>query len=497
MKIRFFLVVLALGSAFGAGFFTVNGRRLQPPPLRPFALTGVTVVNVVDGELQAGMTVIVTGRSISNTGPTATTPIPEGVTRIDAAGRYLIPGLWDLHTHDVLHPDFRNLYSPLLVSRGITGVRNMDTYLRPQAAGREPEPQPDIDALEPRVVSSGRMVNGPGSRSQSSILLRKESDARAALDTLARAGSAFIKVYNGVPREAYFALLKAARQRGLDVVGHVPWVVSAAEASDSGQKSVEHLTGMLLGCSAHESELRMRLVAARENTKNPLAVIERRTQVAAAESYEPARCSALAKRMAANGTWHTPTLVNLRNRALEAAERAALVGDERMRHDPTGTARVRLEEMTERPAKERSENQLVRARETEIARLLHQSGVQFLAGSDMPTTLTIPGFSLHDELRLLVDRVGLSPLAALQSATINPARFLGTIDSLGTVESGKQADLVLLNGNPLADIANTRQIEAVVLGGRYLDAEAVKALNERALKTARWRRWATALRFWR
>ena len=488
------VVALVLAIATGlivAGFVVWPGSPPPPPALEPIALVGVTVVDVSTGALQPNVTVLIEDRRIRAIAPTSTTQLPTGVQVVDARGKFLVPGFWDMHTHSVLNPGWRALYPLLLLAKGVTGARSMDTELPIAEAGKRAEPRSDIDALEPRVVRSGRMVNGPGGQSKTSVVLRTPTESASVLDALARDGSDFVKVYNGVPREAYFALLAEARRRGVPVVGHVPWAVSAEEAADSGQLGIEHLTGMLVGCSRGSAELTRVLVRARSDTSRPLPVVERKVGVDAAGSFSPERCVALAQRMAANKTWHTPTLVNLRMRALDSLAAGAMMTDGRFAAAELGErgAREQISVLMSRPPRERTQNQLVWQRQKEVATLLHAAGVQFLAGTDLPAALAVPGVSLHDELALLVSTAGLSTLEALQAATINPARFLGTTDSLGTVAPGKLADLVLLEGNPLERIDNTRRIAGVLVSGRYLDEMHLRTLVERAQKIARWRRW--------
>jgi imidazolonepropionase-like amidohydrolase len=270
-----------------------------------------------------------------------------------------------------------------------------------------------------------------------------------------------------LPRAAYFALAAEAKRQNMVFAGHVSEFVSAAEASDAGQKSIEHLTGIIVACSRREQELRKeneaRLRA--DGIRGDTFMLE---QAAALDSFDEKKAAALFARFVRNGTWMCPTLTVLRA--------AALAGDADFRHDP----RVQyiqsfLKTQFWQDAygySGRSAEDNVRARQVfdkqlQVVGMMKRAGVQFLAGSDTANPYVFPGFSLHDELGLLV-QAGFTPMEALQAATRNPAAYLGQLDAVGTIEKGKRADLVLLDANPLIEISNTRKIDAVVISGRLL-----------------------------
>jgi imidazolonepropionase-like amidohydrolase len=258
-----------------------------------------------------------------------------------------------------------------------------------------------------------------------------------------------------VPRDAYFAIAEECHKRGMVFVGHVPDAVRGAEAVAAGQKSFEHLIGIFEGSSTAEDALLA-------GPKGPGRFLE---------TYDAGKEAALTKILLAQQTWQCPTLFWERGQWLVDAIDVS--------HDPDGRyaplswrekswPRFTASIMKDLDTDPLAVRQRFVTHELGIVRRLHESGVPFLAGTDTPAGVdVIPGVSLHHELARFVD-AGLTPLAALQTATINPARFLGRLADLGTVERGKLADLVLLDRNPLADIANTRAIFAVVVAGRYL-----------------------------
>jgi hypothetical protein len=243
--------------------------------------------------------------------------------------------------------------------------------------------------------------------------------------------------------------------------------VSPGEASDAGQKSIEHLTGILIECSDKETELRAKLVKA----DSPEA--RGRIQATALETYDEKKAADLIARFVKNQTWQCPTLTVLRS--------SAYVGDENFRRD--GRLRYiprRLQQrwalrITNWSGGDDARAQQVLQKQFEIVGAMQKAGVPILAGTDTGNPFCFPGFSLHDELALLVI-AGLSPVEALRAATLNPAKFFGLDQRLGTIEQGKIADLVLLDANPLLDIRNTQRINAVVSNGRLFDRKALDKL---------------------
>jgi imidazolonepropionase-like amidohydrolase len=275
-----------------------------------------------------------------------------------------------------------------------------------------------------------------------------------------------VKVYSRIPREAYFAIADECKKQRIPFAGHVTIFASLADASDAGQKSIEHLAGiqMLLACSEREEE-----IAKRGNINaSALELLD---------TFSEKKASLLFAKFARNGTWQTPTLTVKRVRAYQNDPN--FINDPRMKYvpaktkeswDPSKDFRTR-----NRTAADYEIQRKLYQKDFEIIRKMHQAGVPFLAGTDLGNAYLFPGFSLHDELELLV-QAGLTPKEALQTATINPARFLGLEEHIGTVQKGKMADLVLLDADPLADIRNTTKIHAVIFHGRSLDKAKLDAM---------------------
>jgi Amidohydrolase family len=469
MKKTFVLPLLLI---LAGCFFVLSQQSTQPKSL---VFTHVTVLDATGASPMPDMTVVIAGNRITSIGNTAGVSIPKDSQVIDATGKFLIPGLWDMHVHWY---GYDKAYLRLFTANGVTGVRVM--WGAPIHFQWRREIQ-DGTLPGPRMVIASTIVDGPKPIWPGSIAVANDAEGREAVLKLKQVGYDFIKVYSVLPRAAYFAIADEAKKQGLQFAGHVPYSASAGEASDAGQRSIEHLTGILAACSTREEELRKGYEEAFSNLPQgqrlPDPARTRPLTRMMLESFSPEKAAALFARFKRNHTWQCPTLTVLRS--------GAFINDPNFRNDPRlkyTPAQLRAAwdpssdfRFKERTAEDFDLSRLVYKKEIELVGLMHRAGVEFLAGTDVENPYCFPGFSLHDELELLV-QAGLSPMEALQSATLNAARFLGREKELGTVEKGKIADLVLLEANPLEDIRNTTKINSVVINGRLLRRMALDQL---------------------
>lgn len=416
----------------------------QPPAL---AITPVTVLDGTDPVPRTGQTVVMRGRHIVAVGPAATTAVPAGSRVLDGSGRFLIPGLWDMHVHTDV-PGGREVLR-LYVVNGVLAVRDMaGTWAQLTAWRRE------IAAgtlTGPRILASGPYLEG-GDIGIPHLLARTPDEARAAVDSLSRLGVDLVKLHGQLTRESWFAALGAARKRGLRVGGHVPRSVTPEEASDSGLGTLEHLLQVPIPCTPAKL----------------LALVPRFPIQAMLGRCTGTDLSPLFARFVQNGTAIVPTLVA----AYEISHwpRTDLPGDAFARHLPDTLRRfvAGIFPMPSGiPADAHLTGQALFQKRLGLVGAMHRAGVLVLAGTDAPLRNSPPGFGLHQELALLV-RAGLPPFAVLRAATLEPARYFGMQDSLGTVAPGKLADLVLLDANPLRDIRNLRKVRAVIQQGRVV-----------------------------
>jgi imidazolonepropionase-like amidohydrolase len=435
------------------------------------SITHVTVIDMVTGKTQPDTTVMIEGNRI--TGIALSTSItPKAGRIVDGRGEYLIPGLWDMHTHvyfDSTAADGTDLVLPLFLANGITGIRDMGSKLDQVIEARD-----RINAhslLGPRMVVSGPMLDGPKSTYKAAIPIVTPEDGRKAVDMLQSRGVDFVKVQSGVPRDAYFAIAEEAKRVGIPFEGHVPDAIRASEAVAAGQITFEHLIGIFEASSPDEDKY----------------LTGKKTVGMFLETYDPAREANIIQLLAKNHVWQCPTLYWERGQWLVDAidytkdPDVAYAGHSWvMKQWPASQASI-LKSLDTDPL-------LVREKfvdhELDIVRKLHEAHVPFLAGTDTPAGVdVIPGISLHLELQRFVD-AGFTPLEALQTATLNPADFYNRRSDYGTVAIGRIADLVLLRANPLENIANTRKIAGVVTDGRYLSDADLEQLRNRLKQLA-------------
>ena len=436
-------------------FFFDPLHAQKPGPDDLLVLNNVTVVDVRTGALLPEQTVILERNHIASVGPSKSAKYPRNASSVNCRGLFLIPGLWDMHVHLVFgdwFPGAQDISLPLFVANGVTGVRDMGSKLDIVQSWRN-----EIEAgrlTGPRIYTPGPMLDGPKPRFPSSVAIATPEDAHRDVADLKRRGADFIKLQSLIPREAVFAIAEEAKKQEIAFEGHVPDAVRASEMSEAGMKSFEHLIGIFEGSSPAEDEF----------------LKGNKTEGRFLATFEPARATSLASILAKNQTWQCPTLVWERGGNLIDA--SDFSKDTRVKYVPASwknkTWKRFAEEITQGYG---ADDLAIRKRfveqELEVVGMLHKAGVPFLAGTDTPAGVHIfPGYSLHEELQRFV-AAGFTPLEALQTATINPARFFGMEDQLGAVEKGKLADLVLLSANPLEDIANTQKIAGVIVNGRY------------------------------
>ena len=434
-------------------------------------ITHATIIDVTTGALHPDMSVTVEGNHIARVFRSAKTN-PKSATVIDAAGKYLIPGLWDMHTHvffDHTAADGKDLVLPLFIANGITGVRDMGSNLDAVLPARQQIATHQL--LGPRMVVSGPMLDGPKSTYLSAIAITTPDSGRKAVDMLKSHGVDFIKVQSGVPRDAYFAIADESKKLGIPFEGHVPDAIRASEAINAGQVTFEHLIGIFEASSPDEDKY----LSGNKTVGMFLA------------TYDPALEARVIQQIAQHHVWQCPTLYWERGQWLvDAIDYNKDPDIDYAAHSwvtqqwPASQKAILASLDTDPlPVREKFVDH-----ELDIIRKLHSAGVPFLAGTDTPAGVdVIPGISLHLELQRFV-AAGFTPLQALQTATLNPAEFYGRTNEFGAIEPGKFADLVLLSANPLDDIKNTRSIAGVFADGRYFSISDLNQLRQHLKQVA-------------
>jgi len=446
-------------------------RALQAPRGAIY-VTHVTLINTVTGKELSDRTVVIFGDHIADVIAGQKAIPPADVTIVDGEDRYLIPGLWDMHVHAVDAERIDSMF-PMFVANGVLGIREMGTAMPLADIAQLRKSIQGGSRVGPRIVAAGPILDGRLKPLRPNFLAITTPEAgRAEVDTLKRDGADFIKVYSWLSKGTFLAIADEAKRQNITFAGHVPFSVSALEASDAGMSSMEHMFGIYLSCSSREDGLRAEMLKSGPN----LGGLDRIRLEAhdAADSYDPARCARVFAHLAKNRTWQVPTLTAVWANA--QGFNAQVTSDLRLRYIP---ASVQQRWSDEAKSSRNLQPAFAKFHSEELRILsdLHRAGVLVLAGTDAAwyQAYTYAGFSLHEELALLV-RAGFTPAEALQSATIDPARFLGREKDLGSVEKGKLADLVLLSADPLKNISNTQKIEAVIVNGRLLDHKALDSL---------------------
>ena len=433
------------------------------PDQQAIAITDVTVIDVERGRSIGPRTVLIdNGRIVAITAPYAAA-IPAGARRVSGRGKFLVPGLVDMHVH-LFNLSTRRPPSdwafPLFIANGVTGVREM----RSDAASilqvnRWRKALDDGELIAPRILAAGIAVHGSS-----------PDEAARQVDAAGEVGADFIKVFSGVPESHWRAILVAAKARSLPVVGHVPAGVSLLTAATSGHRGNEHLMQAYEACSSVEAAL---LEERRDLAGEALVARRDEHETKALAAFDRDTCRRIAKALAVTGQAQVPTMVLAEGDSFHKKGRPDadlrwrfLRADERTRWD-----RFIAGYTAQDSALEKQRWPVTR----QIVSAMHEAGVTIMTGTDSPMPGVYPGYSLHEEMAMLVE-AGLTPRAALRSATLTPAEFLGQSATLGSVAAGKRADLVLLDADPTKDIRNTRRIQAVLINGRLLQRAAIDAL---------------------
>ena len=393
------------------------------------AVAGVTVIDTINGRAVPGQTVTIRNGTIVSV--TAGDGQLQGAQRIDGRGKFLIPGLWDMHTH---HQMTGEASLPLYVANGVTGTRDMggdldfvlDLRRRSVSGG----------VLGPRIVASGPILDDRPPEWPFRLTIKTGEDARKAVQLLKQRGVDLIKVHDRTPPEAYQAIADEARRQGLPFAGHLPRGITIEAAAAAGQRSLEHLGGLRMF-----------------------------NQCSGGASYVAEKCRPFFEWLAKTGMWQTPTLVNWRTMFTLDTPQGDAERDHLAYASPGLLEFLALNRKMSNVGPE-AVRDLVMAADAAamVVADMQKAGVGILAGCDA----MIAGFCLHDELTLMV-KGGMPAAAALQTATINPARSLSLEKVHGSVDAGKRADLVLLDANPLEDVANVQRIHAVIINGRLFD----------------------------
>ncbi|MEV0033301.1 amidohydrolase family protein [Nocardia sp. NPDC050793] len=473
-----FLTWLA-GSAVGAmtGGALAAAMAGAEPNAPVTVLARATVIDGTGGPPHPDTTVVLAGDRIVAVGRFPDLPMPVART-VDLHGKFVIPGLWDIHTHVATA---ERTFPPMYLAYGVTGIREMWGFPETHSLRRRIE---GGELIGPRMVVASSIIDGPPVLWPGSEGVATDAEARAAVRRAHGSGADFVKVYSQLSRETFAAIADESRRVGLRFAGHVPYRIPVHEAIEAGQYTLEHMYGMLTAASARAVELQAEIEAMPAEPGHPDGWVAQRARLEreAAETYDPARAASLSDLMIGRGCWQSPTLV---------VQRRVVTGmgypppedpdaeDMLRRYLPESIRQFWWSYRTGPSTPEQiAEREFAFRVRLELLGAMAAAGAGIVAGTDAGNPYAFPGYSLHEELELLV-RAGLTPMRALQAATRDAARCAGLEHLSGTVAPGKFADLVVLDADPLAGIGNTRRIHAVVSRGRYLSgADRERILRE-------------------
>ena len=485
---KWFIVVVICMSLIACSI----AQKSDPSPekiMTSIVIASATVVDIHTGEKSINDILINNDRIVDIQAPgiieSHYKQYLNNTTVIDASGKFAIPGLWDMHVHMTFKPELLDRISALFIANGVTSVRDMGAEL--EVIVDFQEKLSEGESIAPDVWAAGLLFDGspsifdgelgsgtgiPGVRDpvMSSAIDTPEA-AIELVDVLANKGAKLIKPYEMLRPEVFKAMAERASYHGLPIDGHVPLRMTIQEALDMGLNGIQHMKGFEFACASNADALQKERISILDGSKGSESGTALSMRVYKAVSpnaiahHDKHRCSELVKLFVERDTWHTPTL---------STEAFLLMSeDERVRmRELWQYLPVSIQKERERLSDLLKQNDFIEILKEgyklklELVNEMNQSGVKFLAGTDAPVLL-LPGFSLHDELKELV-KGGLSPLEALQSATLNPALFFKIERDLGSLEKGKIADIVLLDADPLDAIENTKKISAVIKRGRVL-----------------------------
>ena len=450
---------------------------------QPFAITNINIINVHDGSIQPDKTLLIKNGEIRKIVSSIGFNIPGGFTKVPAKGKYLIPGLWDMHTHSIkISPQ---LHHPLFIANGVTGVRDMSGCMSEDDSfwgcinDRLVWTQEALigQRVSPRYVLQSSYQTDGGSEVPddfpSFFSLDRTVDAQKLINFYQSAGADFIKVHHKIPLDKYDALVSAAKYSGLKIAGHQPLEVSLEHAIESGQTSIEHGRVFLLECYQEINKY--------QTFDNPLPFNDGSFWRGLIDSQNQSKCEALMQTLAKSETWWVPTMTTLASAAFAFDEK--FINDPRLQYIPYFIQKILWSQDIKRAQRlgldgkgQYVHKDLYQLALQQLGKA-NESGVKILAGTDTLDSYVFAGSSLHDELEAMVS-AGLSPLQALQSATISAARFSQLNNKFGSIDVGMAADLLVLNANPLENISNTKNIENVFFNGINYDKAELKQLKQ-------------------
>jgi len=445
-----------------------------------FLLQNVNIINVKNGQILSDRSILVSDGKIKAILPTKELDTNDFSKIIDAKGSFIIPGLWDMHAHlraNKLPPEIiTDWMMPLFIANGVTGVREMTSSCETEDQGpvcleqmRKWQKEIEMGTLDgPRFLSlSSFQLNSPDDHDYT------KNEIKRMVETFDEQKIDLIKVYTGLSPKAYNRVMHEAKKHDISVGGHIPLRMTISKASTKGLRSLEHARDFLFDCFPDSKSFRK----SAKSQDPPIDIMHDMV-----DQFEEKKCQKIFQVMIENKTWYVPTHLTRRMEAF--ADNIEFINDNRNQYIPkflldswkNDANRVVAIDSTKYG---RDAFMKFYRKGLEITGKAHDAGVRIIVGTDGGDSFVYPGFGVHDELKELV-KAGLTPLEAIQAATLHSAEFLNLQKSFGSIEVGKKADFLLLKHNPLINIENTQDIKAVVYRGEYLNRGKLNSFLDKA-----------------
>lgn len=465
-------------------FIIILGTACQPKAIffeDTLCIENIAVIDPEDG-LQSGQTVLIKDGKILKVSPTAELKLANKNTIIDGTGKYLIPGLWDAHVHFAYLEEMAPVMFDLFLAYGITSVRDTGGEIAFVKAWKDKAKANPTNA--PRVMIAGPLLDGMPNvydgadigHPPLSVGLKTVDDVVNKIEELDAQGVDLLKAYEMLTPEQFAKVTELGQAKGLKVTGHVPLSMDVIQASNAGLNSMEHLRNLELSCASNADELLAQRKKLLEMGKDDTGAILRtrihQTQRPEAfNNFDEGQANKVLQVLAENQTWQIPTLALNTSYVQKPFAQEGWAAD--FQYLPDAIEQRWTEEIEE--IKQMEKTPFLQQQKDymfDMVGRIYELGIPIMAGTDTPIAYLTPGRSLHEELAVLV-KAGLSPLAALKTATINPALYFNLQTELGRVKKNYWADLLILDANPLEDINNTLKINAVIKQGHYMERSTI------------------------
>lgn len=456
-----FILLFTLISLFALANDKIKGDLL---------IKSINVIDVKTGQINYAVDIVIRGEKIYKIVANKKSNKYEVQQTVDGRGKFLIPGLWDMHTHT--WSNYKDFF-PMQLANGVTGIREMFGNLGEIKKIKAGIKDGSIDG--PMIVSSGAIIDGKPPTWGTSDVAETPEQGREIVRKQKENGAEFIKVYFNLKKDVYLAIADEAKNLNLPVVGHLPNRVPLDEAVKAGHKSFEHFYNILefysdqKGLDQIEESREGRFVGDKFYERLDYGY----------QTFDSTKSNDVIKLLKNDNVWICPTYTVHKGfmRDLDPS----YTDDKRLVFMPknfvTRWMANKGKPLTEKQFQNWNSDKRWYNRVLLESKKYKENGIKFLAGTDSPNFFVYPGFSIHEELEIFVNEAGFSPLEALQTATINPAEFLGIDTHLGTIQEEKMANLVILNKNPLENISNTKTIEGIVLLGKYKSLSDLKNIE--------------------